>query len=129
MKKIVKLLTAIAFAGALAGCANTAPVQQVNTTVAGTHTAEQVRSAILKAGVQRKWVMTDAGAGLIKGRLQARDHVAEVRIPYSANSYSIIYDSSLNLKAAGGKIHKNYNRWVNNLNQDIQINLSAGTSL
>lgn len=129
MKKIVKLLAAVAFAGALAGCASTAPVQQVNATVAGSHTAEQVRTAILKAGVQRKWVMTDAGAGVIKGRLQARDHVAEVRIPYSANRYSIIYDNSLNLKAADGKIHKNYNRWVNNLNQDIQINLSAGANL
>ncbi|KIU31764.1 hypothetical protein [Atlantibacter hermannii] len=129
MKKIVKFFAAIAVAGALAGCARTAPVEQVNATVAGNHTAEQVRTAILKAGVQRKWVMTDAGPGVIKGRLQARDHVAEVRIPYSANRYSIIYDSSLNLQAANGKIHKNYNHWVNNLNQDIQINLSAGANL
>jgi len=68
MKKIVKIFAAIAVAGALAGCARTAPVEQVNATVAGNHTAEQVRTAILKAGVQRKWVMTDAGPGVIKGR-------------------------------------------------------------
>ena len=28
-----------------------------------------------------------------------------------------------------GKIHKNYNRWVRNLDKDIQLNLSAGANL
>ena len=50
-------------------------------------------------------------------------------IPYTATSYSINYENSLNLKAADGKIHKNYNRWVNNLDHDIQLNLSAGATL
>ena len=47
---------------------------------------------------------------------------AEVRITYTATSYDIKYDSSLNLQASGGKIHKNYNRWVRNLDKDIQLN-------
>jgi hypothetical protein len=73
--------------------------------------------------------MSDAGPGIIKGRLQARDHVAEISIPYSATRYSINYVSSLNLMASGGQIHKSYNRWVQNLNQNIQLNLSAGAQL
>ena len=28
-----------------------------------------------------------------------------------------------------GKIHKNYNRWVRNLDKDIQVNLSTGATL
>ncbi|MCV1468388.1 hypothetical protein MLP13_019910, partial [Escherichia coli] len=34
-----------------------------------------------------------------------------------------------NLQASGGQIHKNYNRWVRNLDKDIQLNLSAGADL
>ncbi|KIQ50633.1 lipoprotein, partial [Citrobacter rodentium] len=67
-----------------------------------------------------------AGPGVIRARQQSRDHVAEVRITYSATRYDIQYESSLNLLASGGKIHKNYNRWVRNLDKDIQLNLSAG---
>jgi hypothetical protein len=51
--------------------------------------------------------------------------MAEVRVNYTATSYSITYANSQNLRASGGKIHKNYNRWVNNLDKDIQVNLSA----
>lgn len=129
MKKKVKWLAAAAIVGLLAGCARTAPVAQVSSTVSAGHTQAQVRAAILKAGLNRQWVMSDAGPGLIKGRLQSRDHVAEVSIPYSATGYSIKYVSSLNLMASGGQIHKSYNRWVQNLNQDIQLNLSAGAQL
>lgn len=73
--------------------------------------------------------MSEVGPGVIKGRQQTRNHVAEVRITYSATGYDIKYDSSLNLQASGGKIHKNYNRWVHNLDKDIQVNLSAGAGL
>ena len=129
MKKIVKIFAAIAVAGALAGCARTAPIAQVHSVVSAGHTADQVKTAILKAGQKRDWIMTEAGPGMIKGRLQSRDHSVQVSIPYTATSYSINYENSLNLKAADGKIHKNYNRWVNNLDHDIQLNLSAGATL
>ncbi|MBV8042783.1 hypothetical protein [Pluralibacter sp.] len=129
MKKMIKWVAAAAIVGLLAGCARTAPVTQVKSTVSAGHTEAQVRAAILKAGLSRQWVMSDAGPGIIKGRLQARDHVAEISIPYSATRYSINYVSSLNLMASGGQIHKSYNRWVQNLNQNIQLNLSAGAQL
>ncbi|MBF5602231.1 hypothetical protein HQI21_26760, partial [Escherichia coli] len=48
---------------------------------------------------------------------------------YTATYYNIKYDSSLNLQASDGKIHKNYNRWVRNLDKDIQVNLSTGATL
>lgn len=125
MKKVGKWFTALVVVGALAGCARTAPIENVNTTVGAGHTTAQVKSAIFKAGAQRQWIMNEAGPGVIKARQQSRDHVAEVRINYTATGYTIKYDSSLNLQAADGKIHKNYNRWVNNLDKDIQVNLSS----
>ncbi|NEN67729.1 hypothetical protein G3W52_27560, partial [Escherichia coli] len=77
----------------------------------------------------RQWIMSDAGPGVIKGKLQNRDHVADIKINYSATSYSIVYVSSINLMAANGKIHRNYNRWVHNLDKDIQVTLAANTAL
>lgn len=129
MKQYIKWFAAVAVVGALAGCARTAPIDQVRSSVSAGHTKEQVKNAILKAGVQRQWIMSEAGPGVIKARQQNRDHMAEVSITYSATSYDIKYDNSFNLHASGGKIHKNYNRWVRNLDKDIQINLSAGANL
>ena len=129
MKKVIRWAAAIAVIGALAGCARTAPIEQIQTTVSAGHTEAQVKKAIIKAGAQREWIMSDAGPGVIKARQQSRDHVAEIKITYSATSYSINYDSSLHLMASGGKIHRNYNRWVHNLDKDIQINLAADSAL
>lgn len=128
MQKIIKLFTAILVAGALVGCARTAPIANINSTVSSGHTEAQVKTAILKAGAQRDWIMNDAGAGVIKARQQNSKHSAEVRITYSATGYSIKYDSSQNLRASGGKIHKNYNRWVRNLDKDIQVNLASAAA-
>jgi hypothetical protein len=128
MKKLVKWIVAAAVVGALAGCVSrTAPIETVQNQVATGHTEAQVRNAILKAGLNRQWIMTDAGPGVIKGRQQSRGHTANVLVQYSANSYIIKYDGSTNLMAEGGKIHKNYNRWVHNLDQDIQISLASAT--
>lgn len=129
MKKYVQWFAAIAVAGALAGCARTAPVEQIQTAVSAGHTEDQVKQAILRAGVQRQWIMSQTAPGAIAARQQARDHVVEVRINYSASGYSIHYVSSSNMMASGGKIHKNYNRWVHNLDKDIQVNLAADSSL
>ncbi|MRS16356.1 hypothetical protein GJV06_15835 [Enterobacteriaceae bacterium RIT691] len=130
MKKFVKWLAAAAIMGSLAGCVSrTAPIETVQNNVTAGHTDAQVRSAILKAGLNRQWIMADAGPGIIKGRQQARDHTANIIVQYSANSYIIKYDGSVNLMASGGQIHKNYNRWVHNLDKDIQLNLSTGAQL
>lgn len=128
MKQYIKWFAAIAVISTLAGCARTAPIDRIHSSVHTKHTQGQVKNAILKAGVQRQWIMSEAGPGVIKARQQTRDHVAEVNITYTATSYDINYDSSLNLQASGGKIHKTYNRWVHNLDKDIQINLLEGAS-
>lgn len=128
-EKIIHWMIAATVVGALAGCARTAPIEQVNAIVSAGHTEAQVKDAIIKAGAQRQWIMSDAGPGVIKGKLQNRDHVADIKINYSATSYSIVYVSSINLMAANGKIHRNYNRWVHNLDKDIQVTLAANTAL
>ncbi|HEY0211625.1 hypothetical protein [Acerihabitans sp.] len=70
--------------------------------------------------------MTPAQPGIINGRLNPRDHQADIQIVYSATEYKINYIASKNLLADGrGHIHRNYNNWIKNLDKDIQLNLAA----
>ncbi|MCU5775347.1 hypothetical protein N5923_22435 [Erwiniaceae bacterium BAC15a-03b] len=114
----------------LTGCASrTEPVHNVEHTISTNayYSPEQVQAAIVQAGLGRKWAMFPDRPGVINGRLTLRDHSADIRIDYTATSYSINYVSSQNLKAGGGQIHRNYNHWINNLDRDIQLRLSAKT--
>jgi hypothetical protein len=126
------LRTALAAAAAalvLAACQTVVPIYSVNDTVvsttSGKHlTASQVRSAIITAGTSLGWHVTDAGPGRLQGTLHLRTHTAVVDIPYGAAKYSILYRSSEDLQAADGKIHKNYNGWVQNLDRQIRTEIS-----
>lgn len=119
------LLIALLCVLALAGCARTEPVKNINQTLSVRYSDSQMKTAILAAGRDRQWIMRPQQPGVISGHLMQRDHTADIRITYDANSYSINYVGSNNLLAAPGKIHRNYNRWVNNLDRDIQLHLAS----
>lgn len=112
---------------ALAGCARTAPVVNVNKSIAVQVSNDQVKKAILQDGLERGWALTAVSPGVIEGRLTQRDHVADIRINYTQTNYTINYVSSKNLMAGSGNIHHNYNRWINNLDREIQIKLASAT--
>lgn len=114
---------------ALAGCA-AVPIHNVNQASVTTASnraldATQVREAIVRAGAALGWQMKDSGSNALEGTLHLRTHTAVVSIPYSAENYSIIYKSSVNLRESDGKIHKNYNGWISNLTKGIDAQLSA----
>jgi len=50
---------------------------------------------------------------------------AAVDIHYSASQFRIDYRDSRELGYDGGKIHRNYNRWVYNLDRSIVRQLNA----
>ena len=98
------------------------PIQNVNDAAivsAKPLSLAQVKLAIMSAGVTLGWNMAEESPGMIKATLNLRTHTAVVKIPYDANKYSIIYMSSVNLDEKDGKIHKNYNSWVQNLSKKI----------
>lgn len=122
--KAIKYTISILLVVLLAGCGRVQPVMNVeNAPVAYNLTSDEVKAAIVVAATNRGWVIANSTATEVTAKLLARDHSAEVRIPYSDKYYSITYVSSVNLKASDGNIHRNYNRWVNNLNVDIQKQL------
>jgi hypothetical protein len=84
----------------------------------------QVEKAILQAGTQRGWRMQKSKDGLIVGTIYARQHMAQVEIKYTSSSYNIIYKNSADLNYDGVNIHKNYNSWVRNLDNSIQLYLN-----
>ncbi len=69
-------------------CASTAPILNVSnapvTSASGRPlSADQVKSAIIRAGAALGWQMREAGPGKLTATLQLRTHTAEIEIPYS----------------------------------------------
>jgi hypothetical protein len=129
MKKLLfKLLIVAVAAGSIIGC-RSAPVYNVEdqTIVANVNNVklDDVKKAIIRAGGSLGWQMKADKPGHMIGTLHLREHMAQVDISYSTKSYSITYKDSQNLKYDGTNIHSNYNGWVQNLQRNIDVQLST----
>jgi hypothetical protein len=89
-------------------------------------TIEQVKSAIIAGSLrQRIWTVSPVSQGVMTATLNVRDkHTAVVDISYTAKSFSIKHRESNQLlyeKDENGveQIHRNYNRWIQGLRQNI----------
>ena len=123
--KLLKIAVSMLFIFVLAGCGRVQPVMNVeDTPVALNLQSKQVKSAIYESAENRGWLVSEIKPGLIRAELYVRSHDAAIEIPYSDRFYSILYVESENLKYDDGEIHRNYNRWVNNLNVDIKRKLA-----
>jgi hypothetical protein len=81
--------------------------------------------AIKRAGTSLGWDIQKVGPGKMKGTLDVRRHVAVVDITYDMKSFSIEYVSSQNLLHDGDMIHRNYNRWIKNLEKAIRTEVAS----
>ncbi|MFB2830844.1 hypothetical protein ACE1BS_14735 [Aeromonas jandaei] len=126
LKIIISALTLLL----VTGCSTSQPVMNMTNSLVPSNLSEQdVSRAIINAGVSKTWVMREERPGLITGHIQVRQHQANISIPYNTTNYSINYVSSVNLNDKGkGKIHRTYNRWINGLNQAIQLELNRASS-
>lgn len=123
-----KGLWAMALAVVLAGCTS-ATIMDLNdrsipqTQAGKTLSLDQIQASIMKGSIQKGWVPSVVKPGLVEASIQVRTHQAVVSISYTQADYDILYKSSQNLDESGGKIHRNYNRWVANLSASIQEEL------
>jgi hypothetical protein len=128
--RIAMLMRALVVAAVLAlvaGCSSR-PVMNVTAepvvvAPGKTATSENVRDAILRAGSSLGWTMRPTAPGVINGSINLRNHSAVIDVEYNTRSYNIVYRSSTNLDANNGQIHKNYNGWIENLNNAIRREL------
>ena len=79
-----------------------------------------VERAIIEGSRVRGWQPRVIEPGHIEAVLYIRSHTAKVDIHFDTKAYSITYKDSFNLDYKNGRIHRNYNKWVRNLNSDIQ---------
>ncbi|EST17411.1 putative lipoprotein [Pseudomonas putida S610] len=111
----------------IAGCTSKPVLNPSEQLAAATpYTQQQVQQTILKAIVERGWTARSVGASVIQADITVRNtFYAAVDIHYSASQFRIDYRDSRELGYDGGKIHRNYNRWVYNLDRSIVRQLNA----
>ncbi|MCF6765857.1 hypothetical protein L3V82_08725 [Thiotrichales bacterium 19S3-7] len=108
----------------LTACSRIQPITNYNQqTVPNGLTLKEVKRAIIKGAEKRKWVIKEINDNQLQATYTSSTHVAVVDIRYSTKAYSLTYASSKNLDYDANMIHYNYNRWVRNLNKDIQTQL------
>lgn len=91
------------------------------------HSLGDVNKAIKKALIGRSWEITDQRNGEINAVLRVRSHKAVIRISYDREGMKIWYVNSSNLlyreKRGIRYIHRNYYRWIRNVQADILAHL------
>ncbi|WP_448653289.1 hypothetical protein ACSHWC_08660 [Pseudomonas fluorescens] len=87
---------------------------------------EKMKQVIVTALQKREWTVQRFGPQLVQAEITVRNqYYAAIDIRYTRNSYAITYRDSRDLGYKDGKIHRNYNRWVNNLDGDIMAGLRS----
>jgi hypothetical protein len=121
LRGLVASILVIAIAVA-SGCTRNQPIYNVENAavpIAGKQlSVDQVRTAIIRALVQKRWSVSDESEGRLEATIHVRSHMARINIDYSPTRYSITYKDSAVLNYDGATIHRNYNRWIMQL-QDI----------
>lgn len=130
MKNMLKIFSVVAVVLFLMTGCRTAAVYNVEnypTEIKKNIKDDKIFKAIKTAGLGLGWQVKKIKPGLAEAKLYIRSHMAEVKIPYTKDNFSIIYKNSGNLKydAEKNTIHNNYNGWVQNLRNAIALRLSA----
>ena len=87
---------------------------------------EKMKTVIVNALQKREWTVQRLSPQLVQAEITVRNqYYAAIDIRYTRNSYAITYRESRELGYKDGKIHRNYNRWVNNLDSDIMAGLRS----
>ena len=94
---------------------------------------DEVKKAIMRSSGTNyvRYEMSDVEPGLILCKLFKSRHEAWVDIPYSQESYSILYQKSVYLKYEPASeedsetISSHYNTWIRNLDESIKRNLAS----
>lgn len=101
------------------------PPQQIVTNV----TMDQLQKCVTASAISTNWTILENQPGSLLIRYSRNPKWwVNVKVTYSEKEYRIAYVDSngLNYRIKDGvpDIHRNYNRWIKNLNKYIQVNLS-----
>jgi len=127
------VLVAATAAALLAGCQRKEPLYTVKDhavpTAARGLPAPTIEKAIMEAADARGWYVDRLTPGVLRATQKWKTHVAVVDIQYSQDVYSINRVSTVNLLEQGDMVHRNYNKMVRVLEDEIDRRLHrAGRS-
>lgn len=121
MKNSINILLIVLISIISISCSRAMPIYNVeNSPIPFELTEKKIGKSIINAGILLGWQVKTVNPGIISAKLFLRKHVAEVEIKFDNKQYSITYKNSENLNYNEGKIHKNYNSWIRNLDRGIQ---------
>ncbi|MFJ3446835.1 hypothetical protein ACIPM0_01215 [Pseudomonas sichuanensis] len=126
MTRIHRTLALLAMALVFSGCTSK-PVYNAKEDFASSQnfSDDQMKRAIVTALNDRQWIVQSVRPGMVKAAITVRGrHHAEVDIPYTPSEFQIVYRSSWGLDYKDGQIHRNYNRWINLLRDNVLKELS-----
>ena len=114
----------------LSGCRSMRIVPVVNIhnssiEVDGKYSKNDIKKAIITAVKGQGWGIQSKKRNHIVAVLFVRQITASIDIRFNKKSYSITYKDSTNLNYNGTKIHRNYNTWIQNLDNRIQTEISS----
>ena len=131
MNKILKLsvITIAVSLIFLSGCRSMRIVPVVNIQnstieVNGNYSKSDVKKAIITAVKGQGWGIKTKKGNHIVAVLFVRQITATIDIRFNKKNYSITYKDSSKLSYDGTNIHRNYNTWIQNLDNRIQAELS-----
>ena len=126
-RRILSLLVVLMVMLAVAsGCRKSIPIGSYGSNVDRHNvSADEVKTAIIRAGASLGWVIVPAGDNMLEATLNVRAHTLVVDIDYTSEHYLVRYKSSINLDYKDGKIHPQYRNWVLNLQRHVDIELAT----
>lgn len=130
MKKTITLFAAIAFVVlTMTGCSKSAMVQNIDNTqmLAQGKSLDKVEAAIVQGGINKGWQSKKVKNGHIEMKIVVKGtYLVVVDALYDAKGYELVYKDSQNLdyNAQDNTIHPSYNKWVSNLEREINHVLS-----
>jgi len=130
MKKLAKVCLIGLFCVLVsAGCGRLTPVYQPEFPVQARN-LDHAQGVIQQSLISRGWTVRSSQPGKMVADIDIRGkHGATIDVNYTPTQVAIKLRDSRNLKEGFDRegtpvIHKNYNGWVQNLQQDIQRNLN-----
>ncbi|MGB5966082.1 MAG: SHOCT domain-containing protein [Sulfurimonadaceae bacterium] len=88
--------------------------------------SDQMKSAIVNAAQEQRWVVTAEGDGQLSATYHKSDYMAKIAIKYAPTFYTINYTDSKRMRYNGTSIHPTYNKLIKALQANIIRNLKAG---
>lgn len=127
---VIAALALVAFAPAVQAGGRPIPMQEIIDSPfpwppGKAATMEQAQHAVMAGLTAKGWTATVPAPGKAHGYIQKPDWRCEIDVTFNTKSYSILYSNSehLDYDATKKVIHRNFNRWLQLLQQ--QINMAA----